>query len=366
MKVDRRSFIRNSSMAAAAFTAGCATKGPTIINVGPKKKYIWANLLQLGCNLWNDHVTDPAKPYDNRAAEFLRFDENVWRDLTGKMRDIGMNMLVIDLAEGLEYPSHPELAVKGSWSPAKLRAELKRLREMGIEPIPKLNFSATHDVWLKEYSMMLSTRIYHEVIGDLVKDVCEIFDNPRFVHIGMDEESEKLQTKFRYGVTRREDIWFNDLKKIVATVERNGARAWMWGDPAWNYPEFYKHVPRSVMMSNWYYWKDAKEMEAKLDDPSFKIGDKRPDCPGQNHAAEFKAFMDLQKGGYEQMPCGTNWNNDGNMEAIVDYSIRRLDPAKMKGFLLTPWKCTWNEEKALKKHESFFRLVDGIIKKYDA
>jgi hypothetical protein len=43
------------------------------------------------------------------------------------------------------YPSHPELAVKGSWSPEKMKSELARLRALGLEPIPKRNFSASHD-----------------------------------------------------------------------------------------------------------------------------------------------------------------------------------------------------------------------------
>ena len=40
-------------------------------------------------------------------------------------------MVVMDLGEFLEYPSHPELAVKGSWSADRMRAEVKRLRAMG-------------------------------------------------------------------------------------------------------------------------------------------------------------------------------------------------------------------------------------------
>ena len=36
-------------------------------------------------------------------------------------------MIVVDLGEGLVYPSHPELSIKGSWTPEKLRTELDRL-----------------------------------------------------------------------------------------------------------------------------------------------------------------------------------------------------------------------------------------------
>ena len=79
------------------------------------------------------------------VADHIRFDEAVWRTLTGRMQGAGMNLLVIDLGEALQYQSHPELAVKGSWKIDRFRAELKRLRSMGQEPIPKLNFSTAHD-----------------------------------------------------------------------------------------------------------------------------------------------------------------------------------------------------------------------------
>ena len=96
-------------------------------------------------------------------------------------------MVLIDLAEGLVYPSHPELAVKGSWSVERMRKELDRLRGMGLEPIPKLNFSTTHDLWLGEYHRMVSTKKYYEVCADLIRDVGEIFGTPRMIHIGFDE-----------------------------------------------------------------------------------------------------------------------------------------------------------------------------------
>ncbi|MCQ2411194.1 MAG: CTP synthase, partial [Elusimicrobiaceae bacterium] len=44
------------------------------------------------------------------------------------------NLLLIDIGEAYRYPSHPGLAVPGAWSPEKMRTELKRLRELGIEP----------------------------------------------------------------------------------------------------------------------------------------------------------------------------------------------------------------------------------------
>ena len=114
----------------------------------------------------------------HKAADHVRCDEEVWREVTEHMADVGANMLVIDLGEALFYPSHPELAVKGTWSPEKMRAELKRLRGLGIEPIPKLNFSTSHDAWLKDYARMISTDEYYKVVSDVIRDTADIFDRP--------------------------------------------------------------------------------------------------------------------------------------------------------------------------------------------
>ncbi len=37
-----------------------------------------------------------------------------------------MNMVIIDLGDGVKYDSHPEIAVTGAWSPQKLMRELKK------------------------------------------------------------------------------------------------------------------------------------------------------------------------------------------------------------------------------------------------
>jgi hypothetical protein len=118
-------------------------------------------LLHLGRNLWGEES----------AADHLRCDDAVWCETTDLMATRGLNLLLVDVAEGVAYPSHPELAVKGSWSAGRLRDEVVRLLGMGIEAIPKLNFSTTHDIWLKDYHRMVSSPKYYQVVKDLIADV---------------------------------------------------------------------------------------------------------------------------------------------------------------------------------------------------
>ena len=84
-----------------------------------------------------------------------------------------------------------------------MKEEIARLKGLGLEPIPKLNFSACHDAWLKDYSRMIATPEYYKVCADVIHDTCEIFGNPRLFHLGWDEERMGAQRKSRYAVSRQ-------------------------------------------------------------------------------------------------------------------------------------------------------------------
>lgn len=62
-----------------------------------------------------------------------------------------------------------------------MRKEVERLRAMGFEVIPKLNFSTSHDVWLGDYSRMISTPTYYRVCRDLIEEVAEVFKPKYFI-----------------------------------------------------------------------------------------------------------------------------------------------------------------------------------------
>ena len=214
-----------------------------------------------------------------------------------------MNMLVIDLGEGVKYKSHPELVVKGTWSTKKLRKELKAIRKMGLEPIPKLNFSTAHDAWMGPYSRCVSTKPYYKVCRDLIKKAVDIFDGPRFFHLGMDEETAEHQRHYAYAVMRQHDLWWHDLEFLVKQVEKQKARPWGWSDYVWHHPDdFYIRMPESVLQSNWYYGK------------SFANSD-----TGAN------AYKGLEEHGYGQIPTGGNWSCPENFQRTVthDRGMRR-------------------------------------------
>ena len=79
-------------------------------------------------------------------------DQSLWDDAIKRMAERGINMVLMNLDDSVLWHSHPEIALKNSWTPERLRDELEKIRKQGIEPIPVLNFAATHDAWLGKYS----------------------------------------------------------------------------------------------------------------------------------------------------------------------------------------------------------------------
>lgn len=115
---------------------------PDMTGAGDNK--LWGSLLHLSFNMWEDYYL-PTLKYDSGYRSSLELSESLWDDALKRMQEQGMNLVVVDLGNAVKYESHPEIAVRGAWTPERLRDELKKMRNLGLEPIPKLNFSTCHD-----------------------------------------------------------------------------------------------------------------------------------------------------------------------------------------------------------------------------
>lgn len=311
---------------------------------------IWANLIHLSFNMWEENDAKPLYGMEpgrekilnmRKAQPYLRFDENLWHELIKRMKIAGMNAVVIDLGDGVQYESHPEIAVKGAWTIKKLKSELEKLRSIGIEPFPKLNFSTTHDAWLGPYSRCISTDTYYGVCQDLIKEVCSLFEKPRFFHLGMDEETANHQRFSLYAVMRQHELWWNDLYFLIENVEKAGSRAWIWSDYLWHHPDiFFKKMPRSVVQSNWYY------------------GDKF-----NKNINYVKAYLELEQHHYYQIPTGSNVSFRENFIKTVSYCKRHISKKRLLGFLQTSWRPTLKQFK--KDHIEAIEVVSEGIKRFN-
>ncbi len=281
---------------------------------------IWAYLVHMSFNMWCDRRAPEWEGYATYQPA-LRFDEGLWNELLDEMPRAGVSMVVIDLGDGVQYRSHPEIAVQGAWSTARLKEELKRLRERGLEPVPKLNFSTAHDAWMGEYSRCVSTPRYYAVCRDLIEEVIDLFEQPRFFHLGMDEETWEHQRHYAYAVVRQHELWWEDFRFLVEQVERHGVRAWIWSDYYWHHPEaFLQNMPRSVLQSNWYYGDEFDPQDVAV-----------------------RTYIELAEHGFEQIPTGSNWSNDVNFERTVQFCVQNVPLERLLGFLQTTWKPTLME-----------------------
>lgn len=308
------------------------------------EKNMWCLLLHLSYNMWEDSPTRKAATNEKFELE-LEFDKSAWDEVTEMAVKEGCNSVLIDLGDGVKYKSHPEIAVEGAWEPEYLKAELKRLREMGLTPYPKLNFSAGHDAWLGVYSRMLSTPIYYEVVRDLIHEVIDIFDTPELFHLGLDEENGLNQSKLDFACVRQYDLIWHDLNFYFDCVREKGVRPWIWADYEWSYPEeFMANVPKDVLISPWYYNHLYSDKGAPFPMDAWSV-------------ARRESFKKLSDEGYDVLPTGSNITNIYNLDHMVRYSAEQVAPEHNKGLVIAPWVSTIERCK--------YRIMDAIHLAYD-
>ena len=83
-------------------------------------------------------------------------------------------------------------------------------------------------------------------------------------------------------------------------------------------------MPKSVLQSNWYYGSefDAEKLKA--------LGK-------EGHITHVKAYEDLDKAGFDQVPTGSNWSHDINFAGTVAHCRKVCSPERLKGFMMAPW-----------------------------
>lgn len=288
-----------------------------------KEQLIWGCLIHLSFNMWEGYIW-PGRPFRGYRPD-LELSETLWKDAIDLMGKSGVNMVVIDLGDAVKYKCHPEIAVNNAWTVARLKQELHYIRSLGMEPIPKLNFSAGHDTWMKEYSKMVSTDEYYRFCSDMIAEVCEIFNHPRLFHIGMDEEGYLMQSTYKHVVVRKNEAWWHDFLFLVKECEHHRAKAWLWPDyMLWHHPDqFFSRMPKTVMQSNWYY---DEEFNPEWD--------------------MVRQYIDLEKHGYDQILTGSYHNeNPKSIGNTVAFAEQYIGKQHLKGFLQTWWKPTVEENR---------------------
>ncbi len=301
---------------------------------------MWAVLVHLSRDMWMSGVKSKA----------IDFADDIWDYILGSASESGVNTIVLDVGNGIEYASHPEIVKEGAWTRERIREEVARCRDMGIELIPKLNFSASHDMWLGIYARMLSTPEYYKVCRDLIEEVYELFDKPRYIHLGMDEEDAKHQANYEYCVYRQGDLYFHDLKYLIDCVKATGAMPWIWACPLFDFTEdFKKYIdPKEVIISPWYYNAFRKEHYTPISSRAeyvayynegdyAKMGIKYVEEDPFLVNVRAKAIP-LMSEGYMYVPCASVYNRcDYNTSDLVEYFRDNAPDEQIVGYMSAPW-----------------------------
>lgn len=293
------------------------------------KEMIFAYFLQISNHMWCGPDFDyvpwvAADPWDeNNNCDLKVFDEMI--DFIAERR---FNMLVLDVGDAIKLQSHPEIAAADAWSIDFLKQKLAYIRSKGIEVIPKLNFSAAHNVWQHEWRTKMVSPEYPEFCRDVIREVIDIFDHPRFFHLGMDEETYANQKRQGFAVIRNETTLWDFLDVIFGECLKNGARPWIFSDMYWTRPdEFVRHMPKEVVQGNWYYGmfdprKDHKDYYPYID--------------------TYYKFDEL---GYDQIATMSSWSHSQNCDRGFAYLKEHMNPEHLLGYITIPWFNTTADNK---------------------
>jgi len=290
------------------------------------KDLMWAYLIHLSCHMWDDKLSEPRGLFlDPMWEDENKTDVEIWDKVIKSLAEYKINTLLIDVGDGIQYESHPEISAPDAWSKDFLKQKLSEIRALGITPIPKLNFSTCHDAWMKEYGRYVSTSVYYQVCADLIREVCEVFDYPKYFHLGMDEENDRFQKLCDIAVIRHETMWLHDVNFLCRECEKHGARPWIWACLAPTYPKIFEEkLSRSVLVSNGFYGRFRLE----------------PWENGKNPYTDYlspRTYDMLDKLGFDQVITGSTWSYEHNIYQSLAYGKDRLNPDRLLGYLSAPW-----------------------------
>ena len=155
------------------------------------------------------------------------FDLATAVELVAVMNEVGMNLLVVDCADGVRYKSHPELRRPYTVPMADLRKLAGAAHALGIDVVPKLNFARSgrhhHDDWMRPHSdprpFWNDMKAYWKVAGELIGELVGVCRPKRFFHVGMDEDHDRSLAQYADAV-----------RTLRGIVGRHGLRTVIWND----------------------------------------------------------------------------------------------------------------------------------------
>jgi hypothetical protein len=207
------------------------------------------------------HLTHYAPGWVDRKAGEKRFDLEVALELTEEAAAQGFNTLFIGVSDGVRYASHPEFR-RGYSAPMKELAVLAaRARQLGLDVVPKLNFSRSaincHNNWMRapdeSWHLHFDDDYFWKTGFECIDEVIDACKPGRFFHVGMDEDHDRSYTQYVAA-----------MRTLRAGLRTRGLRTVCWSDSALDYPsgQVYREkseraeeeLPHDTVRLLWNYW----------------------------------------------------------------------------------------------------------------
>jgi hypothetical protein len=221
------------------------------------------------------HLTHYDPEWYARKSREQPFDLHVALDIIDAMAEADMNMLVIDVDDGVKFRSHPELRRRYSVPMGTLKRLVERARKAGLEIVPKLNFAQStsqyHDEWLRPHNRRFDSDEYWRIAFELIDELVAECGPKRFFHIGMGEDMDRSHRQFAAAVCT-----------LAQGVEARGLRAVMWKDNPVTCPGIWeaageksraaeKTMPRSVVQVPWGYGDSKPDLVRRMRRQGFEV-----------------------------------------------------------------------------------------------
>ena len=126
-----------------------------------------------------------------------------WRKMMKDLAARGYNAFFLDVADGVAYPSRPELAAKGAWTQKQLMEALKTAREEGLEPIPYMDFTSPRNSWLGAGNLPSASQEALALCCGLIGDLVGMFEHARYFRIVTDGLSDETVNALNDAIIAR-------------------------------------------------------------------------------------------------------------------------------------------------------------------
>ena len=226
------------------------------------------------------HISHYDPSWCNVKEKEEKFDLQTALDVVREMSQHGMDLLVIDCEDGVEYKSHPELKRPYSVPMSDLKELAGFANSCNIDIVPKLNFaksvSKRHDLWMMPHvssnDWTDSLEEYFKIADDVISELIEVCKPRQYFHIGMDEDH-----------SRSGEQYVDAILRLRTTLSRHLLRTVIWNDSCHNNRNSAAQVhaeksitaekilPKDIVHVLWHYGSSHPECVKRLTTEGFDV-----------------------------------------------------------------------------------------------